>query len=507
MFFDLFLNFRVAAVLGFFLVAFYVARRKKRGDYPLPPGPKGFPIIGNLLDMPTRNEWMTFQKWSKDFGSDVVHVDVFGTHIVVLNSVKAVNELLDKRSAIYSDRPAMPGLTTLIDMDWNFGLIEYGPRWRHWRKAFHTFFNPQAAEEFQPTELGGAHRLLRDLLATPNELLPHLRHMAGRIILAIAYGIDVAPRGDPNVEVAEKAVGAIIAGSLRGRIFDLFPFLVHMPWWFPGAGFKKEAQSKWVPHVKTALHAPYEAVKSQLSAGTAKPSVAASMISELNEKSSEEERYTSMVIPATMYLGTYLISRKLPLTVSVVHSFFLAMVLYPQVQRKAQAEIDAVVGTDRLPDFADVPQLPYVTALLEEALRWHPVVPLAIPHRLTTDDVYDGWFLPAGSVVIGNTCGILHQEENVGPHPDRFVPERFLPGGGATLGTAEVAFGYGRRISSVLAAFDISPALDEHGKEIIPEEIYLAGLANFPKEFPCRIKPRSKEAEALVLATAHDSCG
>lgn len=48
--------------------------------------------------------------------------------------------------------------------------------------------------------------------------------MAGKVILSIAYGIDVAPRGDPNVEIAEKAVGAIIAGSLRGRIFDLFPF-------------------------------------------------------------------------------------------------------------------------------------------------------------------------------------------------------------------------------------------------------------------------------------------
>jgi hypothetical protein len=107
--------------------------------------------------------------------------------------------------------------------------------------------------------------------------------MAGKVILSIAYGIDVAPRGDPNVEVAEKAVGAIIAGSLRGRIFDLFPFrtcdrvparfflmfntwlaVVHMPWWFPGAGFKKEAQSEWVPHVDTALNAPYETVKRQM---------------------------------------------------------------------------------------------------------------------------------------------------------------------------------------------------------------------------------------------------
>ena len=59
------------------------------------------------------------------------------------------------------------------------------------------------------------------------------------------------------------------------------------------------------------------------------------------------------------------------------------MVLYPEVQRKAQAEIVSVVGKDRLPDFGDQPSLPYVTAILEEALRWHPVVPLgnaADPH-------------------------------------------------------------------------------------------------------------------------------
>lgn len=88
--------------------------------------------------------------------------------------------------------------------------------------------------------------------------------------------------------------------------------------------------------------------------------------------------------------------------------------------------------------------------------------------------------------------GLLHDEANVGPHPERFVPERYLPGGGATLSTADVAFGYGRRIcpgrfmgratdwiaiASVLAAFDISPALDEYGREVIPEEIYQSGLA------------------------------
>ena len=52
------------------------------------------------------------------------------------------------------------------------------------------------------------------------------------------------------------------------------------------------------------------------------------------------------------------------------------MVMHPDIQRKAQAEIDAVVGQDRLPDFSDRAKLPYVNAIIEETLRWHSITPL-----------------------------------------------------------------------------------------------------------------------------------
>ena len=99
------------------------------------------------------------------------------------------------------------------------------------------------------------------------------------------------------------------------------------------------------------------------------------------------------------------------------------MALYPEVQRKAQAEIDQVVGNSRLPDFSDQDALPYVQAVLKEVLRWHPVTPLGVspchdifmaagdsnmitstggPHRVTTSDVYEGYYIPAGSTIIPN---------------------------------------------------------------------------------------------------------
>jgi len=56
--------------------------------------------------------------------------------------------------------------------------------------------------------------------------------------------------------------------------------------------------------------------------------------------------------------------------------FLLAMMLYPETQQKAQDEIDLMVGRDRLPDFSDQPNLPYVNALCKEVLRWQNVAPL-----------------------------------------------------------------------------------------------------------------------------------
>jgi len=85
-----------------------------------------------------------------------------------------------------------------------------------------------------------------------------------------------------------------------------------------------------------------------------------------------------------------------------LENFFLAMTLYPEVQKKAQCEIDQVVGTDRLPGFEDQAVLPYTSAILKEILRWQQVDTLAVPHRLTEDDTYRGYHLPAGSTVIGN---------------------------------------------------------------------------------------------------------
>jgi hypothetical protein len=96
------------AAIGFVCVLYLRLRNTTfKHRLPLPPGPKPLPLLGNFLDLPTSHEYRTYTLWGKEYGN-VVHVNALGQHIIVLNSFEAANELMDQRSAIYSDRPYIP---------------------------------------------------------------------------------------------------------------------------------------------------------------------------------------------------------------------------------------------------------------------------------------------------------------------------------------------------------------------------------------------------------------
>ena len=119
----------------------------------------------------------------------------------------------------------------------------------------------------------------------------------------------------------------------------------------------------------------------------------------------------------------------------------------PDVQRKAQAEVDEVVGKHRLPTWDDISKLPYTRLVLQETYRMNPLSPLGIPHASVADDVYNGMFIPKGTIVYQNVWAMMH-DERVYAEPFRFWPERYLPkekgGNGEPLPVGQ--FGFGRRI-------------------------------------------------------------
>ncbi|KAI0659485.1 cytochrome P450 [Cubamyces menziesii] len=501
----------VSAVL---VLAVLTVRRKRRT---LPPGPKGLPLLGNIFDVPKEFEWLAYEKWSRELHSDIIYLNLAGTPVIVVNSAQAAHDLFEKRSALYSDRTRMPMLNELVGCDWHFVFMGYGDSWRERRRVFHQYFHPNAATSYRPREIKVARELLRRLLETPDDFMIHLRHMAGSLILGVAYGIDVQPKNDPYIATAETALHAMsMAGNAGAYLVDYMPFLKHIPSWFPGATFKRQA-AEWRKATNAMVEVPYKAVRRAMDEGKASPSMILSLLHEINEESDKSHKETIISgVAAAAYTGGS------DTTVSAIGSFFLAMLMYPEVQRKAQAEVDRVVGRDRLPDFSDEPALPYVSALVKEVLRWRPVTPLAVPHRLTSDDVYNGYHLPAGSIVVGNSWAILH-DENTFPDPDAFIPERFLNPDGSLrteMRDAELAaFGFGRRIcpgrhlacasiwiaiASVLSTFTLSKAVDENGNVIEPSGEYISGLVTYPMPFKCEFKPRSESTADLVHASLQE---
>lgn len=175
-------------------------------------------------------------------------------------------------------------------------------------------------------------------------------------------------------------------------------------------------------------------------------------------------------------------------TATMLKWWALAMVAFPEAQRRAHAELDAVIGRGRVPTFADAPRLPYISAVIREVLRWRPATPLVVPHTADADDWYEGMFIPKGTICIPNIWHCNHDRAVFGPDADEFRPERHLdehgrlsPGPAETNQAGHATFGFGRRIcvgkelaantlfisaARLLWAANLERARDESGDEV-----------------------------------------
>jgi len=208
-------------------------------------------------------------------------------------------------------------------------------------------------------------------------------------------------------------------------------------------------------------------------------------------------------------------------TAAALDVFILAMICYPDVMKKAQAQIDSVVGRSRLPTFKDLDSLPYLRAMSKEILRWRSIAPMALAHRSTKDDVYQDFFIPKGTLIFTNVWA-MNRDPDIFPDYDTFRPERFLDESGTkevvpadTHGQGHVTYGFGRRIcagkefanntifmtiATVLWAFNIEKAKDGNGDLVSPDpnNCIDEGLVVRPAYFPCLFTPRSEDVSEML---------
>ncbi|KAF7188531.1 Multifunctional cytochrome P450 monooxygenase, partial [Pseudocercospora fuligena] len=470
----------------------------------LPPGPKPFPMLGNINDLPPKvgRDWEFWYQHKQLYGP-ISSVTVFGTTIVILNDLEVATELLEKQSNASLNRPHMNFLMGLCGWAHVVSLLSNGHRLRASRKHFHSVMGTQQnLPRFLPLQEAESHRLLLRTLKQPNSFLKHIRTEVGSIILKLAYGYTAATdQPDPLIELSNLTHRHAGIGAQPGVwAVDFIPALKYVPDWFPGAGFQRTAK-EFRAKIMEAVYRPAKFVEHEMEKGANEPSFLSVVHEQAGEKLSAEEQDIATYSAHSLYGGAS------DTTVSTLSTFFLMMVLHPEIQRKAQAEVDSSVGTARLPGIEHRDRLPYLQAIIKEVLRFHPVAPTGLPHLMATDATCAGYDIPKGAMVIANLWGI-GRDTSIYTDPHLFRPERFL-GDRPELDSRTWAFGFGRRacpgkllaeqtifltIARVLAVFDISkPDAEEE-----PAVRFEPGMVSQPEPFQASIKPRSPECERLI---------
>ncbi|KAI0701989.1 cytochrome P450 [Cytidiella melzeri] len=522
----------VLLILLSYLLVKFVVNRSNAG--PLhsatrssPPGPRGLPFVGNAFQIPVDRQWLKFDQWIREYGPslrDVVQVTIMGQPTLILGSVKAASELLDHKGLIYSDRPSAVMAGELVG--WNRGLGyspgPHSPRFREFRRLFHHFMGPRQAQNplLLTAQQENAARLLLRVVNDPEGFMSHMRQSTGALILRLTFGYNVVEdqKEDPLVKIVEKAMQGFARASEPGAfLVDTIPLLKYVPSWVPGAGFQREAE-RMHRDLEELYDVPYGFVKREMSKGIVSPSFVSTYLEGKVTPTSEEEELIKAAA-ASLYSGGA------DTTPSSLASFILAMCLYPAIQTRAHAELDSVIGSEwqRLPTFADRPNLPYINAVVLEILRWNPAVPLGLAHQLTQDDVYRGWRLKKGTVVWANIWTMLHSDDAF-QNASQFRPERFLNDQGKPCQLSKetdpaTGFGFGRRVcpgmyfadnsifiavAMMLYVFTVSKARSLDGGVIEPEVEY-DGFISHPRPFKCILEPRSVAAEALIRLSASGS--
>lgn len=333
-----------------------------------------------------------------------------------LNSSRVVNDLMEKRSGIYSSRQYMPMASGILSGDNRVLLMPYGERWRMLRRIMHAILNKQNAPVFAPFQDVESKHLLYDLLHTPELWYSATQRFANSVIMSVVFGKRMELE-DPKIRELFDTSNAIIeALQPSANLVDSLTFLEHLPkplqWWRP------KGEAMFAKTVKV-YQREVEDVERKMKDGTAKDCFATRFLRSPDTKDYGRTQ-TLFALGSLMEAG----SDTSRMTISQVVA---AAVLDRRWVETAQQALDKVCGSnaERLPTFEDRKDLPYITAAVKEAFRWRPFAEIGVPHVLIQDDEYEGYKFPAGTLFTWNATAIA-LDPNEYEQPERFWPERFL---------------------------------------------------------------------------------
>lgn len=351
---------------------------------------------------------------------------------LVLNSDRVVSELIAKRGKITNERPHMPVASDLVS-NGKRTVIRQEEEWREGRRVMHQLLSGSNLKTYAGMQELESVDMLRRYLREPNLWYSHNFRYATSVLYRIVMGY---PLNKTKEELDDyQRVTIEFVTTINRSYVDFFPSVAKLPtflqpwrrfWAKMGAFHRRVFQDWWSP------------IKAAVTKGSAPPSFVRDVLLHPDTRYGGDDE-------EAMYLATSVMAAGGDNTRMTINTFIMAMITNPEAQARAREEVDRVCTSGdslRLPRMSDLAEMPYIAAMIKEALRWRPTVPIVPPHQLTADLEFDGYHIPAGTALLINSIALSNEFENA----HEFQPERWIDGSDKRTANNFWGFGGGRRI-------------------------------------------------------------
>ncbi|XP_041646823.1 cytochrome P450 2J4-like [Cheilinus undulatus] len=391
---------------------------KNRVPADFPPGPRPLPFIGDLLRIEPRRMHLQFTEFAEKYGN-IFSIRFFGGKVVVINGYELVREALVQRGEDYTDRPNVPIFDALVG---NRGLVmSNGNIWKQQRRfSLHTLRNFGVGKKTLEPSIQQECQYLIEAFAShqgqPFNAHYLLNNAVSNVICCLVFG-DRYEYKDKQFQRVLKNFSEIVylEASLGVQLYNMLPWLMK---WMPGSHQKTFTLLQEIIDfidVKIKEH------KESLDPSSPRDYIDC-FLAEMGEKEDVESGFD---IKNLCFCTLDLFAGGTETTATTLHWGLLYMIYYPQIQERVQAEIDAVIGSSRVPSLNDRENMPYTNAVIHEIQRMGNILPLNVPRMATRDTTLDKYTIPKGTMIMATLNSVLH-DEKMWETPHSFNPKHFL---------------------------------------------------------------------------------
>ncbi|XP_049370052.1 6,7,8-trihydroxycoumarin synthase-like [Solanum verrucosum] len=413
----LFLLFVAFPILPIFLLP----KAKKSSKNNLPPGPIGLPFIGNLHQFDSLAPHIYFWKLSKKYGK-IFSLKFGSTPIIVISSAKLAKEVLKTQDLAFCSRVSHVGQQKLSYNGRDIVFAPYNDSWREMRKicVLHLFSHKkvQSSSLIREDEVSRMIKKISQHVVTSQitNLSNLMILLSSRIIFRVAFGI----RYDEESHESRRFYFLVEESAAMMTSFFVSDFFPSLNWIDKLTGLTNRLDKSF-----KELDEIYEELIEQHLNPNRPKSMEGDILDVLLQLKKEKSTPIDLTLEDIKAIVMNVLLAGSETSAAAVVWTMTALIKNPKAMKKVQDEIRKSIGNKGIVNEDDIQNMPYFKAVIKEAFRLYPPVPLLVPRETMKKSTLEGYEIQPGTIVQVNAWAIARDSE-IWENSKEFIPERFL---------------------------------------------------------------------------------